>query len=430
MKRNWILPPILALSVVAMALLIDVVAAGGSGYLTRVTTASDDQRASQYPSLSADGRLVAFQSTSDFLSQGIPVWRNEIWLYDTTTMSLTRITTASGSNETSFIPGISADGRTVAFSSSSNFLGGDVPPALHQEIWLYDTVTMTYTRVTTTADSQHRESSHPSLSGGGTVVAFDGNADFLDQGIQTGQREVWLYNTATMTLTRVTTASDDNRRSTSPSLSADGTRVAFSSDSDFLDQGIPDDQHEIWLYDTAAMTYTRVTTASGEDRSSWVPSLSADGSVVAFVSNSDFLAQGIPQGQSEIWLCDTATMSLTRITTASDVDRYSVQPSLNADGTIVAFESDSDFLGEGISDNQFEIWLYDTTTMRFARVTEVSGAEWGSRWPSLSADGTVVAFQSDSDFLSQGIPEWQKEIWLHRPYDHQVYLPLVLRNAP
>jgi len=70
------------------------------------------------------------------------------------------------------------------------------------------------------------------------------------------------------TLPRVTTASDSDRDSRGPSLSADGAVVAFYSDSDFLGQGIPGDQFEIWLYSTTTMTLTRVTTASDGDRGS------------------------------------------------------------------------------------------------------------------------------------------------------------------
>jgi hypothetical protein len=71
MKRNSVLLTILALSVALLVLWIDVVAAGSSGYLTRVT-ASDNDRASFEPSLSAGGTVVAFTSDSDFLGQGIP----------------------------------------------------------------------------------------------------------------------------------------------------------------------------------------------------------------------------------------------------------------------------------------------------------------------------------------------------------------------
>jgi Tol biopolymer transport system component len=217
---------------------------------------------------------------------------------------------------------------------------------------------MTYTRVTT-AYHDNRSSGYPSLSADARVVALSSGSDFLDQGIAPGQWEIWLYDTATMTYTRITTASHDYRDSSRPSLSADGSVVAFVSDSDFLSQGIPNEQLEIWLYDTATMTYTRVTTATGSgERTSWNPILSADGSVVAFSSDSDFLGQGIPPGQLEIWLCDTSTMTYTRVTAASDGRDSWLPPSLSADGSVVAFTSDSDFLGQGISPGQWEIWLY------------------------------------------------------------------------
>jgi Tol biopolymer transport system component len=289
---------------------------------------------------------------------------------------------------------------------------------------------MTYTRVTTASDP-NRWSFYPNLSADGTRVAFVSDSDFFGQGISYMQEEIWLYDTATMTLTRVTTATDPSRSSSSPSLSADGTRVVFESDSDFLGQGIPHEQFEIWLYDTVSGGLTRVTNASDPDRDSRVPSLSADGTVVAFSSDSDLLGQGIPANRPEIWLYDTVMMTYTRVTTAmGSGERTSWNPSLSADGTVVAFRSDSDFLGQGISENQHEIWLYDLPTMTYRRVTSASDGDRDSTGPSLSADGTVVAFFSDSDFLNQGIPDEQDEIWLYRPFEHSLHLPLVLRGWP
>ena len=169
-------------------------------------------------------------------------------------------------------------------------------------------------------------------------------------------------------LVRITAASDGNRDSTRPSLNGDGTVIVFQSDSDFLGQGIPDDQDEIWLYDTRTMTFTRITVASDSDRDSSFPYLSADGTIIAFRSDSDFLGQGIPDDQKEVWLYDTGTMTYTRVTTASESGRSSSASSLSADGTVVAFHSDSDILGQGIPAGQNEIWLYDTATMSLSLI--------------------------------------------------------------
>jgi uncharacterized repeat protein (TIGR01451 family) len=408
----------LVLAVTFLALGLAVVQ--GAGALTRITIASSNDRDSLYPSLSADGTKIVFQSDSDFLGQGVST--TEIWLYDTTTMTFTRITTASASDRRSSSPSISADGTRIAFRSNSDFSGQGIPND-QVEVWLYDLAAMTLTRVTTASGIHLLD--YPSLSGDGQVVAFESDFDFLGQGVN--RYEIWLYDTTTMTVTRITTAIGDGyRESRNPSLNADGTKVAFRSNSDFLGQGIPDSQFEIWLYDTATMTLIRVTIAPDSIGSSLHPRLNADGTKVAFASDSDFLGQGIPLGQYEIWLYDTTTMTFTRVTTASDSNRQSAYPSLNAGGTKVAFVSDSDFLGQGIQDQQFEVWLYDTTTATYTRVTLGSASIGDYLMPNLSADGTKIAFSSDSDFLGQDIPNDQYEIWL---YDLSVVPNLTLSKT-
>jgi Tol biopolymer transport system component len=238
-----------------------------------------------------------------------------------------------------------------------------------------------------------------------------------------------LTQTGFYKMTRVTTASSPGRDSRFPSVSADGTKVAFESDSDFLNQGIPNNQFEIWLYDTTTMTLTRVTSASHPGRISFFPDVSADGTKVAFVSDSDFLDQGIADDQFEIWLYDTTTMTLTRVTSASHPGRISDFPSLSADGTKISFESDSDYLNQGIGDGQLEIWLYDTTTMTLTRVTSASHAGRTSFFPGISADGTKIAFSSNSDFLNQGISQLQNEIWLFEAFEGTeiIYLPVIVK---
>jgi Tol biopolymer transport system component len=196
--------------------------------------------------------------------------------------------------------------------------------------------------------------------------------------------------------------------------------------------GRPDDVYEIWLYDTTTMTFTRITWASYDNRDTLYPSISGDGTVVAFDGDSDLLNEGIADQQWELWLYDTATMTFTRVTSAPDPTRGSYYPSLSGDGTVVAFWSDSDLLNEGRPDEVHEIWLYDTATMTFTRVTSASHANRGSYDPSLSEDGTVVTFRSDSDLLNEGRPDEVNEIWLWtlKDFDHNINLPLVLREYP
>ncbi|MEM7347088.1 MAG: hypothetical protein AAF485_22840, partial [Chloroflexota bacterium] len=157
---------------------------------------------------------------------------------------------------------------------------------------------------------------------------------------------------------------------------------------------IPAFQSEIWLYDTTTMTLTRITSSVG--RASVSPSLSDDGTKIAFQSSADFFGQGIPFHQFEVWLYDLTTMALTRVTTASPAGRNSQAPHVSGDGTIIGFQSTSDFLGEGILTNQLEIWLYDTAAMTLTRITSGSAGSNSSFYASLSDDGSQVAFQRNS----------------------------------
>jgi uncharacterized repeat protein (TIGR01451 family) len=378
--------------------------------MNRITIASNTDRDSRYASLNADGTLIAFSSDSDLLGQGIPNDQFEIWLYDTTTLTYTRVTTSPYSDRSSLFPKLSADGTKVAFSGDADFFGPGIPQYQY-EAWLYDVATQALTRLTTSSGSD-RSSSSESISADGTIVALASDSDFFGQGIADEQWEIWLYDTTTMTYTRITTASESNRQSWHPRMNADGTLLAFSSDSDFFGEGIEDEQFEIWLYDIPSGELTRVTHAPDSSRGSHDPYLSADGTSLAFYSDVDFFGQGIAQYQNEVWLYDVASGELTRVTTASDSDRTCSYVTLNADGTRVAFRSNSDFLGQGIPYGESEIWLYDVNSDTFTRVTTVSAFDRFNRQPSLSTDGTKVVFQSDSDFLGQGIPSAQYEIWL------------------
>lgn len=67
-----------------------------------------------------------------------------------------------------------------------------------------------------------------------------------------------------LALTRVTTSSDGAaRKSEAPSLSGDGTKIAFDSDSEFLGQVITDNQYEVWLWEYLPRLYLPVVVSSG-----------------------------------------------------------------------------------------------------------------------------------------------------------------------
>lgn len=419
---------IIVLPLLLAAMMISLVFAaannGADGTFSRLTIASSSDRFSRDPSFNSDGSVIAFSSDSDFFNQGISTLQGEIWLYHSDTLTFTRVTT-SASDRINWEPRLNADGTIVAFYGNADLLNQGIP-SNQVEIWLYDTNTLTYTRVTTASHS-NRSSYSPVLNAQGNMVAFVSDSDFLGQGVALYQTEVWLYDTATMTVTRITTATTSDRTSYLPDINQDGTKIGFMSDSDFLGQGVAAYQNEIWLYDTTTMTYTRITYASAPDRSCQYFTMDDDGTRFAMQSNADYLNESRPKSLQEIWLYDTSMLTYTRVTSASHSDRGSYNPEISGDGRYIVFQSDSDFLNQGIQNGQEEIWLYDIPREKLTRLTTASASDRKSVYPDINTTGKFIAFFSDSDFLSQGIVNDQYEVWLWEAPDYPIYLPVVIR---
>ena len=97
---------------------------------------------------------------------------------------------------------------------------------------------------------------------------------------------------------------------------------------------------------------------------------------------------------------------VSRTSAGGPADGISGAPSISADGRLVAFESDADNLSPEDDDAVTNIFVRDldtgTTTLvsRRSATLAVPPARDDSRSPSISADGRFVAFESDADNLS------------------------------
>jgi Tol biopolymer transport system component len=180
-------------------------------------------------------------------------------------------------------------------------------------------------------------------------------------------------------------------------VSADGSRVVFSSLASNLDDADASKVSDVFVRDrTAGQTLRVSATAAGKepDGASGMPALSADGRWVAFLTKATDL--GLPTGASTHFDLverdlskepgDAGAFRLIALDVASTL---SMQPSISADGDRIAFTtidnrtaSDSDFAPD--------VYLHDVSagTTTLASVGDGVAASQ----PSLSADGTAVAF--------------------------------------
>ena len=380
-------------------------------------------------SFSADGTKVAFESTANTLVAGDTNGQSDIFVRDLATGTTTRVSVGSGGAQAlggnSYAPSLNADGTRVAFySDATNLVAGDTNNKT--DVFVRDLTTGTTTRVSLdSGGAQGNENSfNPSLSADGTRVAFQSFANTLVAGDTNGASDIFVRDLTAGTTTRVSVGSggaQGDSDSYVPSLSADGTKVAFSSNATNLVAGDSNGVADVFVRDFTTNTTTRASVASGGAQSndtSYNPSLSADGTKVAFHSNASTLVTSDTNNASDIFVRDLTTNTTTRASVDSggaQGNSGSFSPSLSADGTKVAFYSNANNLVAGDTNGVFDIFVRDLTKGTTVRASVGSSGTQGndtSYVPSLSADGSKVAFQSFARNLVAGDTNGQQDVFV------------------
>ena len=138
-----------------------------------------------------------------------------------------------------------------------------------------------------------------------------------------------------------------NGNSTKASISADGRWVAFESSSTNLVPGDTNNWPDVFVVDRTSGAIERVSVSSAGAQAVLggnSPSISADGRFVAFTSISGDLVSGDTNGVRDIFLRDRTAGTTTRISLSPlgyETDFGSDFPVISADGQHVAFESDA-----------------------------------------------------------------------------------------
>lgn len=186
--------------------------------------------------LSADGRYVAFESYSPNLVKGDTNAGYDVFVYDRVTHTQERVSVDSAerqANGASFAPTISADGRFVAFDSvATNLVGGDTNGKY--DVFLRDRKTGTTIRVSVDGAGHQvgGDSGLASISGDGRYVGYHSFASTLVPHDGNGARDAFRYDRVTGEVIRVSVTdagTDAAGTSGAPSLSGDGRRIAFDS---------------------------------------------------------------------------------------------------------------------------------------------------------------------------------------------------------
>jgi Tol biopolymer transport system component len=388
-----------------------------TGRTTRVSvtgTGAQARGGSSEPSISADGRYVAFMSAARNLPCGRPARPRGIFVHDRRTGTTTCVSVSStgagpGPNDHSGQPSISAGGRYVTFySDAANLVPGDTNHV--SDVFVHDRLT----RKTTRADLSDHDAQlgsdtwQPSISGDGRYVAFESEAGNATPDDRNGISDVFVRDRVAHTTTRVSVwpgGLEGNDWSGRPSISADGRYVAFYTAATNV---VPGDTTvgRAFVWDRVTGTPRDLGPATAD------ATLSADGRYVAFTSSGPDLVPARSRGVFVRDLHsgrDSAVYGVPRT-----VSGWYTEPRISTDGRHVAFASAVRFTA-GDTNRAVDAFVHDLdappgppvppappgppgSTERLS-VSSTGAQASGALHPAISADGAVVAFRSSGDDL-------------------------------
>jgi Tol biopolymer transport system component len=369
---------------------------------------------SLHPSLSADGRLVAFSSAANNLVAGDAGANQDVFVYDRQTQLIKRLTKNSGS---SIDPVISADGKHVAFSSdAANLVVGDTNAL--SDVFVYDLATDVIERVSVADNEAQADAAAatPDISADGNWIVWSSAATNLVSGDSNGKADIFVRNRSAQTTLRVSVSStgvESNADAVEPQISDDGTIFAFQSQATTLIDGStdPNSQDDIFLRSggaTRRLSRNPLTSMDG-DGASERPALSGDGKTAAFASSAKNLVTGDNNGKMDVFVYDLVKDTLERVSLANDgseVHGLSTGPALSTDGSVVVFDSLAfDLVGA----NNGYINCYLAKRGPSLHVSLMNGSDFGgfangsTNYRSVvSGDGKWVAFHSAATNLVVG----------------------------
>jgi Tol biopolymer transport system component len=420
------------------------------------------------PTLSADGRFVAFATdATDLLGPGGDTNNaTDVFVFDRTTDQIDRVSVATGgteSNGASFNAFISADGRYVAFNSVASNLDQRFPGFVgNYGVFVHDRcvsngVAVSGCSPTTDLVSLNVDGTQPrsggtgGISGDGRIVVFSSSATDLvpPRGDVTGAfQQLFVrdrcvadgapiagcttpHNELVSVDSNGNAANDEVYHTALPTVSGNGNVVAWVSPATNL---VPHDTNgtlDVFVHDRTTGVTELASIASDGTAGTSVSgfgakpaALSFDGRFVAFTSEAPTLVpNGI--GRPMVLVHDRVTGNTELVSTAFDGSvpggpfPDSLAPSITADGRFVSFVSSvtnlvpndmntcSAFTTPGSCPDVFvRDRLTGITSLIDLDPTgqQATGSSGFEGFTAISADGSVVAFQSDAtNLLGPGV---------------------------
>ena len=293
----------------------------------------------------------------------------------------------SPANNSSSWPTVSANGQWIAFTSqASNLVSADQNSA--SDIFLFNRQagSLEIISISSTGEPGNGASFQPSISADGSLMAFASLASNLDKNDTNGLPDIFIRDLSkekTEQISHALEGAQPDGWSDQPAISGNGRFIAFRSAANNL---APDDDNpgdDIYLYDRVTNEIKRVSNSGGNSSD---PFISSDGRYISYLSMRD--------RSPELWLFDRLTQESRRI----DLPENKLggifsfgPPALSADGHYLAISA--------ARNRSVSTYLYDTTSNRLLSLSNRRIPADNDPTPgrtSISSDGKWVAFESDT----------------------------------
>ncbi len=445
---------------------------------------SDPNGGSFNPILSADGRYVLFQSYATNWVTGDDNQDTDVFVWDRVTgvVELISIATDGGvGNGRSDPVGISADGRWVAFrSSSTNIIAGQ-PVSFQPHMFFRDRQSGVSAAALVGIDGELLPVEGGTFSADARYLTFWTSSDKAVPNDTNGKQDVFVRDMWAGSTTRISQGvggAESNGASNDAVLSADGRWVAYDSDAtNLVADGVI--HVGVFLYDRTTGTTIRVSQrvdgspATHGDR----PEISGDGGMITYISNDNTIVTGDGNQTLDVFRYDRVTQTVELLSATFNGgagNLTSDDVALDGSGQRALFRSAAFNLIDGDTNGHNDIFIVvpggtlpsppplptstfaPTVTVRSSPTTTAtasisptprpthSGADLflplmqrtlphprrqllnitqsanGASWmPGASASGDVVVFTSEADNLVVGDTNGVSDVFIWRGTPHQ-----------
>ncbi|MFH8406563.1 TolB family protein [Streptomyces sp. NPDC018019] len=409
----------------------------------RVSVAADGTQGnggSSASAISADGRYVAFDSDATGLVPGDTNGQPDVFVKNLRTGAVERVSVAGDGTQAdswSSTPSISADGRYVAFASgAANLVPGDTNAAT--DIFVHDRRTGRTESVTLDGKPpQGKQGSQmPVISANGRYVAFASSREDLVPGDTNQAQDIFVRDRRTGAVTRVSVSATGEQAtgpSANPVISYDGRTVGFISkaanlrpDPAAAGRGEADlrrpHSYPFYVHDLdTGRTAVGSLSSTGETVGAWNASLSPDGRYAVFSSQYGEVVPGHPTGRADLFVRDLVKGTTEQLTYTYDgkqpQEGRSDSGVLSADNRRLFFESSVPDLVRGDTNQAEDVFVRDMRTGVIERVSTAadgSQAQARSANPSTDATGRTAAFDSEAANLVPGDTNGVTDVFVRR----------------